>query len=407
MHILHKEKRKHFFVYVLPIILFFYLGTHAEISQFSTGSGLVLLIRNIAGLLLIISLVIIRRYRLDFTKNNLLIISGIASYFLIVNLFDVGKQSFVALGLIVLGLLLAAGLGRSGKKALLILTTGYLSINLFGFLLASIIYLLTGDVIDLHGIVFPYSEARIMLSSGFMRLTGFQIEPGSYSAFMYIVVIIRSLLIKKIGTTFHVIVAVSCLFTFSAWAAIAIAILLAAMLMEFLLKLKKSVFNYGIVWLVVLVSVSIIPAFYLKFNSSEQAAQYEKHLEKKMLYSGSSSSKQSALNSLLRHYSTSEGLGRPMSSSFCSFCKSPQDLGTIPNMTYFMGLGPTAILVVVIVYRLFVNYNLSFIVALMPVAVSKAYFYDPLIWLIIGILIFHPRQKKQGTRLKLNNAINK
>ncbi|AMY70564.1 hypothetical protein [Frigidibacter mobilis] len=111
--------------------------------------------------------------------------------------------------------------------------------NLIGLLLAAVTYYGAGLEIDFHGIMFPWSAARVREFMGFFRITGFQIEPGTYTATMYFCALLSAVLRRRIFGRVETLAVVSTLSTMSAWAAFAISSYLAGCLIEALMRRRQ------------------------------------------------------------------------------------------------------------------------------------------------------------------------
>jgi hypothetical protein len=78
----------------------------------------------------------------------------------------------------------------------------------------------------------------------------------------------------------------------------------------------------------------------------------------------------------------------PLGQSFCPVCTSPQDLGTLINMIWFMGLLVSAPLLAWLAFMAVRHGGAGLLVASLPLIAAKFYFFDPSLWLYFGLLMF-------------------
>lgn len=92
-------------------------------------------------------------------------------------------------------------------------------------------------------------------------------------------------------------------------------------------------------------------------------------------------------------------IGCPLSETFCPTCRSPQDVGLALNFAFNFGILPSVLLWVTVFVGLLRKWGLRFLVSCAPLLVNKAFFYDPLIWFVIGVILLSPMRRLYAREL--------
>lgn len=191
--------------------------------------------------------------------------------------------------------------------------------SVFFLILQFLEYYLTGKLFDYHNLFFPWSESRLPLWSSLARVGGVYIEPGTYANWIYVLLILRIFLEKKIGAVMVPLVAVTMMLSMSAWGVIiGLFILVAYTIRGFDYKviLLVSVIVFGAVAGAALVDLSDV------FN----------FLENRVFYSGSRNVRDDAFSEFIQIFPDVLIFGLGFGKVFCVDCLSPQDAGLVISL---------------------------------------------------------------------------
>lgn len=368
---------------IVALAFFIVAGTHLEVPSEVRGAGLAFSIRLAAAASVLLYLLLNGTKRIPVWC--VVVILYICIYFLAVNFMEFSYFAAIGCLSMVWGLLMAS-LGVSGaRKTILFFCTGYLAFHMLGLGLALTIFVVSGQVVDLHNAIFPFSEARVGEFMGQVRLAGFQIEPGNYANFTYLLVLLRSLFTMRIFSWFHAVAMTSALLTLSAWSVIGFSIFLVAAAVEFVLinKTISPTLKWTAIVIASVLALAILPFVYdndyiIYFQGRFSGDERE----------GSGYDKVLAFEGWQNEIKSAIFFGNPLPRSFCPYCISPQDLGTMLNMTYYFGVVPTLLIVLAITLNVLRRMNAAFLILAAPLVVCKAFFFDPVVWLILGTLLF-------------------
>lgn len=357
-----------------------------EMSNRADGAGLAWLIRisAIVGFALMVLAV------QGFAVRQSVWLSAVAvcGLFLLLNLRDMGQYGLMLVVSSATSVLAAMAITDRNSRLIEKCLTIYIVANIAGFVLAYAIVKTTGLFVDLHKIVFPYSEARLGLSFGQARVSGFHIEPGTYAQWTFIAVFVRSLLRGRVFDKLVLIYIATLLLTFSAWGVFALVGFGAAWLLGASGAGGKLGSNRPFVALISAVSVFIVAA--IVFNSP-----YADYVQTRFtLADGSGVAKTIAVESLMSKLNQVVIFGEPVSRPFCPGCYSPQDIGIWSSFIYHIGLVPSVILLAIVFWALVRIWNLSYVPLFMVVLLSKAQLLEPLIWFSIALPLLALMRRK-------------
>lgn len=374
--------------------LFVIVATHLEIAGDFSLSGWAFLYRMIAFISLAIYVVLVYGIKEDVTRLTGTIIL-ISTYFLIINGQNVGFFVIMGTVFISLGLIFGFLSSRSLSSKFDFLTRAYLIFNIFGLFLAIALYYATSELIDLHSLVFPFSASRIGEHLGQVRLSGFQIEPGNYANAIFLIVVFRSIINRKIFDYINSFSILTTILTYSAWAPLGILVYFTSSVFEFLVNKKSNkrkirlFFLYRFfIFLFLFISMLWVISYVVKLDMFQIFnARYGDGYD-----AGSTEFKREALTAWLGFVDMRLLVGRPMGETFCIGCEAPQDLGTGFNMVFYLGALPTTLLFAIAWANLTRATNFAFSFLVLPLFVTKYFFYDPLYWMVIGVMLFLPQR---------------
>jgi hypothetical protein len=375
----------------LLLPLFIMTATPVEASA---GAGVAQLIKTVAATLFL--LVMSQRLGGKVSQACLLVVFELAFYFLAINIPSMSYFAVMATVCMAWGLLVGFMAGDRWQETIDFYIRGYLIFNLAGLAIAIALYVGTGQLVDLHNMIFPFSASRIALYAGQIRLSGFHIEPGTYSNMMFLTVLLRALLTRRIFDRLNLVAILSTLATFAAWAAVAVSFLCLSMIVEFFIFNPNMRSSVRVVILMAFGTVALITLPIVLPGLSE--LEYVDYFAKRFSgdsSAGSGADKVMALEGWQGFLGPRMLIGTSMSDSFCPLCESEQDLGTFFSMAFYLGIIPTFVLIVAVAIKLRQRWNVAFGIAAIPIFVSKLYFYDPIVWLTVGLILFLKRGAPQ------------
>ncbi|OEO28647.1 hypothetical protein VW23_004210 [Devosia insulae DS-56] len=310
----------------------------------------------------------------------------LACVFLSVNLIETTDRAVIAFALIAVGSAVGQLRDPNWDDRLIALLTVYLVIHLGGFIFQVGQFLLQGQILELHGLIFPSASRAYQIGTA-ARLSGFQIEPGTYAQWMLMATFLRCLLLRRIISPLTVAIVASTLVTLSLWAVIGAALFSAGAIIEAVFQ--STVRNkFRATYLVLIFGVAFLIFFYsLPDATIRDSLTY---LDVKAdLTSTSGTDKVAAVGAIFERVFDVLIFGAPMGSRFCEACLSPQDVGIWANLIYYFGLLPTLAVVGLTAWSIASRWGPSYLPLLVALLSWKAQFYDPFLWIILGYAL-HP-----------------
>ncbi|MER8772052.1 hypothetical protein NKH63_25415 [Mesorhizobium sp. M0960] len=387
------------FDWLILFPLFIVIATQLEISDDPGSGGVAFFIRSLAALTFLGGMVV--RFGISAFHANVAIIAAFLLYFCVINISDFSRFSLMAIAFMSWGLAFGVVTLPAWRKRLEFLLRAYLVFNVAGLVLALAIFLLSGKIIDLHGMVFPFSASRAGTMMNQVRLSGFQIEPGSYSNIVYLLVFLRCLFRRRIVNFLDLFAMLSTVATLAAWAVVGAAVYIVCFAIEFtilnpkvpkILRFAAVLFSASLLAITVpLIAPQFFGSQYVEYFSDRFSVDEGK---------GSGYYKDQAFRAW--QDSAGEGmlLGSPLPRTFCDYCLSPQDLGLVFNMFFYIGIIPSLLILLASSIQLFRLWGPSFVLLFCPFLVTKLFFYDPMVWLTFGIIVFENRRHQYIGRVQ-------
>jgi hypothetical protein len=240
------------------------------------------------------------------------------------------------------------------------------------------IYLFSGVALDFHKMLYPFSDARIAESFGLVRFTGLYIEPGTYSNWLYLLLLIYLVLSSNKKPYVIYLVAGSMIATFSAWGA-GVAILLV------LVTTVRSLRQVVLLIIFVSVFLQLVPT-----GSLYGALDIFEH--KTALDRVDAGAKIEAYEEFQRIVGDIAVIGNGFASKFCEDCFSPQDAGFAINLAVVMG---ATFCVGVFGYyfsRLFLARDFGLAALSLPLLFTKAFYWEFAVWLLFFLVVSRPKK---------------
>ena len=260
-------------------------------------------------------------------------------------------------------------------KALEIIIIFWISTYLFQL----IIYLSTDNVLDIHKMFAPYSEQRSELVTGeLVRLGGVHIEPGTYSNWLYGLLLIRSLYSGKIfdRVTFFSLVTIP--LTLSFWGVISTLFFIGSYVVsKKLLNFKKIFFIFFIV--IIALGLSIQLNVYDKFVSYIEARSTINRTDKL----DSTNIKIFALESFAKNIDEYIIFGKNYDYYYYGRFYSEQDTGIFLNTIVKVGGVWTVIMFSLIFQGVYRILGISGVLFAIPLIIAKWFYWDHIFWLVL------------------------
>jgi hypothetical protein len=249
------------------------------------------------------------------------------------------------------------------------------------------IFFLMGSLLDLHAISHPGSSSRLYGVVDLFRFTGFHIEPGTYSNWLFGLILLRGLATNKLFDRVALLAVSSVLLTFSLWGVAAFLTYLTS----YLLTHSRNGFRVATRSLgasaLVLTLCALIANAQLAEHIPDLIAYFERRSELDDVSGTSKLQVFEAIRSLIWRVSL---LGIPVNRDFCGGCSSPQDAGLLVNLAVRAGI-PMAVAIFIVIGRaLYRRHGTAGLLLLAPLAFAKYFLYEPLFWMIFGYSLIHP-----------------
>ena len=240
------------------------------------------------------------------------------------------------------------------------------------------IYIGTGELIELHGIVFPWGQSRSVVLEGFgiARFAGLYTEPGTHSNWVLAFILLRTVLTGKLLGVATIVGVSSILITMSAWGLGAVAAFLSSVFI-FQFFVAKKVDK----WLLfVLVGVFLMAVLVLTSGLFDAALDYFRYRSE--LDNESGWSKVSAWYYGLGALENIAFLGLPIGSDYCFGCQSPQDAGLILNFSIYFGFLAAILFFGSLIVAVSLRIGFYVIPLVLVFFVGKYYYFDPVVWFV-------------------------
>jgi hypothetical protein len=379
-------------IFWLLLPAFIVAGTPVEIAESPTLAGYAMLARSFSAMFVMFGIYL--KFSPAIAPSAIIPMVLFCAYWIGLNLVELTPSAFMAASTMASGGFLAfmaqGALQRSleVRRFLYALVTAYLAFHLVGLATSLFLWSVSGQLIDLHSIVFPFSAARIGEMQGNMRLTGFHLEPGTYANATYLFVFVRVLLRGRVFSTFDALAILSTIMTFAAWSVVGCSLYFIAVIIETLSRdrLLGAGIRLAIFTLLTLLAAAVLPAalpgladldyirlIAVRFSDSEA--------------SGSTALKVEAFYAWLGSISPRWLLGHSLPDTFCTYCSSVQDLGLAFNAIFYLGAAAFLPVALVCGRNLLMRGGLAFAIVAVPFLFSKFYFYDFQVWLALGMII--------------------
>lgn len=305
-----------------------------------------------------------------------LVWAGILYTVLIVSNIQSPKNFAIALSVLAPATILLAGFAWQSSRTLKVIDA-VIAINIFFLFLQIAIFLVSGNIAEFHKLLFPFSSSRVGEFIGIVRLGGLHNEPGTYSAFIFALLVARHLLGGWPSDKIFFLAGFSIMITFSAWGIVAGFVVFLVAILSAGRQGSRSK-TIAIASLILLAAVVLSSTYFdllgnyidQRFDSSQGSASYRSEV----------------FSVFVQELPTYMLIGRPFTEAFCMYCISPQDLGVFSQLIVRLG-ALTGFAVLVFAAR-------PYLMTSFPTLILVAYFFtgkydlgDPVFWFVLGLAL--------------------
>lgn len=274
-----------------------------------------------------------------------------------------------------------------------------LYLSIVALLVQSLLYQF-GYFLNIHEFLFPWSSVRVEDHLTFARLGGLYIEPGTYANWVYAIFILLVFVYRKVPFVLGLLVGISIILSLSVW-----GVMVGLIVLTISILASKGVKIYG------RIAASLLIIIFLSVFISSDVSNYIS--TKLSLETPSGQSKTVAYEEFSSTWQELILLGKGFDPNFCDGCLAPEDAGVGMNEIVVFG-SVFALLLFAPIY--FYAYKLGgplYLVLLGPLAFTKLFYWDFLMFLIIstaicGILKLRANNSTQSSeekRLELEQNI--
>lgn len=270
-------------------------------------------------------------------------------------------------------------------------------ISVITFFIQFTTYQLTGVLLPLHELVFPFSKARTGVESQYndlARMGGIYIEPGTYSNYLFMLIGIYTFLIKKIDYVLLTLAAISIILTFSVWGMIFASYLLIILILSKLVSVSWKIKILLITFLLVIGSFSV--------SSLSQNPAIDFALNKMESNKGSTEHKKDVYKKYANEFDTFFIVGQGFAPVFKQHTVSLQDSGLLLNLSIVFGIVPTIIFILIYSILLLKLTNYFILLISLPIFMSKLFYWDPAFWLFFFMIFYEYMIKYSNINLIRN-----
>jgi len=243
-------------------------------------------------------------------------------------------------------------------------------------LLQQLSFILTGNMLKMHELIFPISKARVEIIKQLhlIRFGGIYIEPGTYANFMYLFLVIYMVIKKNFNTTLVSIASLSIISTMSVWGMIFGTYLL---LISILIKVKKTSTLKKFFIIFTLITTTLYGT-----NTIPKTSAYKYAKLKLKMKSDSGHSKVIILNRFKENLPNYVLIGDGFDSKIVKNVTAPQDAGLIFNLSIVFGI--LFSLTTLIIYSINIINRRGFLIliASTPLLISKIFYWEFSFWLL-------------------------
>ncbi len=250
-------------------------------------------------------------------------------------------------------------------------------------------------VLKLHEFFYPFSHARFEVVDylELVRLGGLYIEPGTYSNYMYIFLIIYVFMDKKHNILLVFFAIISIIASMSAWGILCGFYFLIIYSLKILIgasMIKKI--------LVIPILIPVVVYGIINFNVEDisESPTFIFIQNKLKMKTPSGYSKVMVFKRFKENISNYIFLGDGFASQVNSDIDSPQDAGFLVNFAIVFGIIFTFFMLILYSYSLIKLKEWFILVASFPILISKIFYWGFSFWLLFFLVVYGKRKVKKA-----------
>ena len=280
---------------------------------------------------------------------------------------------------VVFGVILATAASQNSgfRKHLASTILALLLASVLGLIIQLAVYIYNGTVLDVHALVYPHSESRVFEGIGLVRLTSFYTEPGTYANWVYLLLLIYTVLSPKVKRYLIFTVAASMIVALSAWGTVVALLLFGVTIFG---NVGRGALRPSLA--VALIASLVIVGLFVPLD-----AVLETLASKTTMDDASVDSKIVTYTEFYRTFGQFLIFGDGFSSRFCEFCLSPQDAGFALSLSVVMGVLFTVWVLCSYFIALLREGELRLAVLSLPLMFTKAFYWDFAVWMLFFLVV--------------------
>jgi hypothetical protein len=245
----------------------------------------------------------------------------------------------------------------------------------FAFFFQQISYYSSGEIVELHNLFTPYSVQRTeLLSSGLARLGGAHIEPGTHANWVYGLVLLRAIYLRRLFDRLSVFSLLSIPLTMSFWGLISSFVLFLAYI------IKPGKFKASRIF----ISTVFVFAFFAVLYYAGQLDSVLEYMQtRSQVQDESTEAKMAGVVGFFANFHEYILFGAPHTYDFCSGCLSPQDIGVFLNTVVKVGFFFSLFFFFSIYKSFFKIFGVSGFLFALPLVFAKWFYWEPILWLVV------------------------
>jgi len=367
-------------------IFILFLGLLYALVPFeASSSNLTYAIHAAALLFIMIYALIVADFKVKINKLGRITLVILIVFILIAILISYEKVGLIFAFSIVFSSITASIIYHNPKfNKQFLLALKWLIVFSISMLFIQIIILnISGTVVRIHEMVFPFSKARISVNEEFnnlYRMGGIYIEPGTYSNMMYLFLILYLVISKNISKPILIVCAVSIILSYSLWGMVFGSFLLILFIIA---KIKSSSLKKKVLILFTILLTGFVSFNYLskrpevnyainKVNSDTNSVAHKEQFYLKY--------KDNFDNFLLM----GEGFLPPFDIGLCCV----QDSGFILNLSVVFGILFTILILIIYSVSILKCCDKAIFIMSLPIFMGKFYYWDTTFWLLFFLVIY-------------------
>jgi len=367
------------------VVGFLYCLVPTESSE--AGFNLSVYVRFVVATAITLLVMVLYRPRIEKASARCLLFFIVFS--LLAAVVSFSNSFFLFFASVIFGVTLATACKKKSefRKALSAAVFCLLVISIISLAVQIIIYISQGVLIDVHKILYPFSEARIPDQGFFLRFGGIHIEPGTYSQWTYLLLLIYLAINRDVRAGLVLSVAASMILTASTWGC-GVAVFMIVVSSFSRVRQSLLVVIGAFVLIIILYRVAPI-ADVFDFFDSKLTFETETAGAKNDIYA-----------EFLAIIGDITVVGLGFQPKFCLNCYSPQDAGLAVSLSVTMGLAFS-----IGIFGFYFSFLLragefKFAAMSLPLLLTKAFVWDFSVWLLFFLVVARCRARKDLAKLQ-------